>query len=123
MHELSVCQALLVQVEELASRQAAVMVVRITIECGPLSGVEPTLLKDAFAIMRSGGIAALAELVVLPAGVCVECIECGGRNETVPNRLLCATCGGFRTRVISGGELRLRKVEMRTCEPSPVCAA
>jgi hydrogenase nickel incorporation protein HypA/HybF len=123
VHELSVCQALLIQVEDLARGKAAVSVERITIECGSLSGVEPTLLKDAFAIMRLGGIAAAAELVVLSAGVCIECIECGGRNETMPNRLLCAACGGFRTRVISGGELRLRKVEMRTYHPPPVGAA
>lgn len=119
VHELSVCQALLIQVAEHACKQGAAAVVRITIECGPLSGVEPTLLKDAFAIMRLGGIAAAAELCVVPTVVRIECIECGGRTETRPNRLVCAACGGFRTRVIAGGELRLRSMEMRTLEPRP----
>jgi Zn finger protein HypA/HybF involved in hydrogenase expression len=75
VHELSVCQALLIQVAELASQQGAAAVVRITIECGPLSGVEPTLLKDAFAIMRLGGIAAAAELFVVPTVVRIECMS------------------------------------------------
>ena len=123
VHELSVCQALLIQVEELARQQAAAAVVRITIDCGPLSGVEPTLLKDAFAIMRLGGIAASAELVVASAGVSIDCLECGGRNETRPNRLACAACGGFRTRLIAGDELRLRSVEMRALDPRPVWVA
>ncbi len=123
VHELSVCQALLIQVEDLARRQAAASVVRITIECGPLSGVEPTLLKDAFAIMRLGGIAAAAELSVVSARVSIECMECGARDEARPNRLVCGVCGGFRTRVIAGDELRLRRIEMRTLGPLPVCAA
>jgi Zn finger protein HypA/HybF involved in hydrogenase expression len=29
-----------------------------------------------------------------------------------PNRLLCASCGDFRTRIISGDELILQRVEL-----------
>ncbi len=123
MHELSVCQALLIQVEDLARKKAAASVERITVECGPLSGVEPILLKDAFAIMRLGGIAAAAELSIVSPRVSIECRECGRRNETRPNRLVCAACGGFRTRVIAGDELRLRSIEMQTLDPQPAGVA
>ena len=46
MHELSICSALLDQVSDLAGRRGASAVQRITIEVGPLSGVEPAL-QDA----------------------------------------------------------------------------
>jgi hydrogenase nickel incorporation protein HypA/HybF len=107
---------------EIARERRATAVVRITIECGALSGVEPVLLLDAFAVMRAGGIAATADLLILPTGVSIECRECGARAATSPNRLVCAACGGLRTRVIAGDELRLRDVELRLDVASPVGA-
>jgi hydrogenase nickel incorporation protein HypA/HybF len=117
VHELSVCQALLTQVAEIARKRGADAVERITIELGPLCGVEPTLLVDAFAIMRLRGIASAAELRIEPIAVAVSCLACGARTETRANRLVCAACGGFRTRVVAGDELRLLRVEMRVPEP------
>jgi hydrogenase nickel incorporation protein HypA/HybF len=113
VHELSVCQALLTQVAASARQHGAEAVERITIEIGALSGVEPLLLLDAFSVMRSGSVASGAELMIETIGVSVSCLTCGARTETQANRLVCAACGGFRTRVISGDELRLRRIEMR----------
>jgi hypothetical protein len=33
-----------------------------------------------------------------------------------PNRLICRSCGDFRTRVVAGDELRLRRIELRMPE-------
>jgi hydrogenase nickel incorporation protein HypA/HybF len=113
VHELSVCQALLTQVDEIARERGAAAVTRITVELGPLCGVQPDLLVSAFAVMRCRGIASQAELLIAPTAVTVACLECGVRSETRANRLVCAACGGFRTRVIAGDELRLLRIEMR----------
>ena len=64
MHELSVCQALLAQVEQVARENAAHSVEKVVLRIGPLSGVEPRLLQDAFPIARAGTVAAGAELVI-----------------------------------------------------------
>lgn len=117
MHELSICQALLAQVTELAMSRGAQSVERITIEVGPLSGVDPTLLADAFEIARIGGYAADAVLYIDPIAVTVFCGLCGARSPAAPNRLICASCGDYRVRVIAGDELRLRRVELRVAEP------
>jgi hydrogenase nickel incorporation protein HypA/HybF len=117
VHELSICGALLTQVAEIALSRNAQAVARITIELGPLSGVEPSLLSSAFAIMRLGSIAADAELLIEVTGVSVRCLACGAQTETVANRLVCGMCGGFRTQVIAGDELRLRRIEMQVTEP------
>jgi hydrogenase nickel incorporation protein HypA/HybF len=85
---------------------------RITIEIGPLSGVEPSLLRSAFDVMRAKGCAAAAELVIEPVGVQVGCASCGEISAATANRLICALCGGYRTSVVSGQELRLLRVEM-----------
>jgi hydrogenase nickel incorporation protein HypA/HybF len=112
VHELSVCQALLIQVAAIAEAQGAVGIERITIEVGPLCGTEPALLLNAFRAMRSGA-ASTSELRIERCPVSISCLECGAQSETRPNRLICTQCGGWRTRVVAGDGLRLLRVEMR----------
>lgn len=113
MHELSVCQALLAHVTEIAIDRGASAVARISVEVGPLSGVEPALLASAFEVVRTGSCAAKASLSITTTAVTISCISCGAESQTPPNRLLCGVCGGYRTRVVAGDELRLRRVELR----------
>jgi hydrogenase nickel incorporation protein HypA/HybF len=80
---------------------------------GPLCGIEPELLARAFAILREGGCAAQALLSIESTTVSISCLGCGARSPAEPNRLVCAVCGGFRTRIIAGDELRLRRLELR----------
>ncbi len=115
VHELSVCQALLIQVADIVRTRGAEAVECITIEVGPLSGTEPDLLLNAFLAMRSGSAAA-ATLLVKRGTVRIRCLQCGAESETPPNRLICMNCSAWRTQVIAGDELRLLRVEMRMPE-------
>lgn len=110
MHELSVCQALLEQVEDLARRHGVAEVQRIVVQIGPLSGVDPALLSEAFAVSRRGCTTS-TKLDLEEAPVRVRCLECGSESAASANRLLCAACGTYRTRLLSGEELLLRRVE------------
>ncbi|BAZ94664.1 putative hydrogenase nickel incorporation protein HybF [Thiohalobacter sp. COW1] len=111
MHELSVCQGMLRQVSDLARRHRAERVSRIVVRIGPLAGVEPELLRQAFPIASAGTLAASADLVVETDALRVHCNECGTESEVRPNRLLCNQCGSWQTRLISGDELLLASVE------------
>lgn len=113
MHELSVCQALLTQVTEIVAERGAADVARITIEVGPLSGVDAALLCTAFAVLRAGSCATGATLSIEATAVEIACLTCGGQSQTAPNRLVCGFCGGYRTRIVAGDELRLRRIELR----------
>lgn len=119
MHELSVCQALIDEVAKIATSCEARTVGRITIEVGQLSGVEPELLARAFEIARVGTCAAEAELSIAVPEIVVHCNDCGTSSSAQPNRLLCASCGGYRTRVLEGDGLRLRAVELDVPEAPP----
>lgn len=123
MHELSICQALLEQVADVAMSRNARCVERITIEVGPLAGVDPMLLARAFEIARAGTCASDATLRIESIAVNVLCHLCGARSEAAPNRLLCAECGAYQTRVVAGDEMRLRQVELRVAEPVPTMAS
>jgi len=120
MHEYSVCMALLEQVERIAREQQAHRVERIVLQLGPLSGVEAPLLERAWPLAAAGSIAADAELVIDTAPVRVHCTQCGAESEAQPNRLLCASCGDYRTRLISGDEMLLANLELAQIDKQPV---
>ncbi|MEJ2534323.1 MAG: hydrogenase maturation nickel metallochaperone HypA [Gammaproteobacteria bacterium] len=111
MHELSVCNALVTQIERIAAEHAAGPVERIIVALGPLSGVEARLLRQAWPLAATGTIAGNAELVIETSEVVIRCTECDAESTVPPNRLLCGACGDFRTRLVSGDEMLLRRLE------------
>ncbi|MEE4293195.1 MAG: hydrogenase maturation nickel metallochaperone HypA [Xanthomonadales bacterium] len=112
MHELSVCQGLMRQVERIAAENGAQIVSKIVLKVGPLSGIEPDLLQHAFTIAREGTVASGAELEVQGGQLVVHCRECGGSGEAAPNRLLCPDCGGWQVDVTEGEELLLMSMDL-----------
>ena len=112
MHELAVCQALMEQVESIAATEHAEHVVSIHLGIGPLSGVEPSLLEQAFYVARAGTVADHAELVIESMAVQVCCKQCGQTTDALPNRLLCGHCGDWRTSLVQGDELQLQHLEL-----------
>jgi hydrogenase nickel incorporation protein HypA/HybF len=105
------------QVEDIARREDAVRVDVIRLHLGPLSGVVPELLAQAFSVARAGTMAEDAELAIESLPIRIRCSECGVESEAAPNRLLCDACGGYRTQLLSGDELVLASVELVRAEP------
>lgn len=118
MHELSICIALMQQVQDIARERDAGRVDRIVVQIGPLSGVEARLLEQAWPLASTGTLAEAAELVIENAPVKVRCTQCAAVSEVVPNRLLCSACGDFRTRLISGDEMLLASMELSQLQRS-----
>lgn len=112
MHELSVCLSLLQQLEKIAAEHNATAVEEVVLKVGPLSGVEPALLRNAYPLAAAGTIAATAVLIIEDSEIVVSCSECGAESPALANRLLCAKCGDYRTKVISGDEMILQRLEM-----------
>ena len=119
MHELSVCLSLLQQVETIARERNATRVTAITLNIGPLSGVEPDLLKNAYPLAAAGTAAEEAELIMEIADIVVRCSQCDNETTVTPNKLLCGTCGDFRTQLVSGDELTLLRVELDCQDERP----
>jgi hydrogenase nickel incorporation protein HypA/HybF len=114
MHELSICQALIGQVEDLARDNKAIAVRTICLQVGPLSGAEIPLLEHAYPLAAAGTVAESAELFIEPMPVRVRCKTCGVESEASANRLLCGECGDYHTELISGDEMVLTRVEFDT---------
>ena len=85
MHELSICQALIEQVERLAAENQASVVTTISLQVGPLSGVEIPLLEHAYPLAAAGTIAEHAQLVIESMPVKVHCNSCGEETAASAN--------------------------------------
>jgi hydrogenase nickel incorporation protein HypA/HybF len=112
MHELSICQALMEEVARVAREHRARRVLAVTVRIGPLAGVEPALLESAFPLASAGTLAADSTLRIERAEVRVQCLECDAQSQAAATSLLCASCGSWRVRVLSGEELLLASVEL-----------
>lgn len=112
MHELSVCQAMIGQLEAVAAEHGAPAVLALRVQIGPLSGVEPELLERAFPLASAGTLAEGAALRLETLPLRVACTKCGAETEARANRLVCGACGDWQTRLISGDELLLASVEL-----------
>lgn len=112
MHELSVCRGLLSQCERIATERRADAISRIVVQVGPLSGVEPRLLADAFPVASATSIAAGAQLIIEQLPVRVRCPRCQGESEASCNDLTCRHCGEWQTQLIGGDELLLASLEL-----------
>ncbi len=114
MHELSVCQALITQVEAVAEQHRAIEVYAIRVQIGPLAGIEPDLLEHAYLIARAGTLAQDARLVIDRLPIRVYCEGCGRESEATAISLVCTHCGDWHTRLVSGDEMLLASVEFAT---------
>ncbi len=110
MHEYSVASALLDLVDAHVRRERAARVLRVVVQVGELAGVEPVLLREAFALVRAGGPCADAELEIRSVAVRWECEKCAAAIAPALG-LGCAACGGTG-RLAAGGELLLERIEM-----------
>jgi hydrogenase nickel incorporation protein HypA/HybF len=112
VHELSLCDDLLSQVNAIALQHDASSVISITVHIGPLSGVEPMLLESAFTLIKEGTVAEHAQLVMQISTVTILCRQCGTQSEVAPNRLICNACNSHETTLVMGDELILASVEL-----------
>jgi len=111
VHELAICQSIISQVETLAQQHQAKKVEKIILKIGLLAGVESELLKQAFPLAAAGSCVENADLIIESIPVRVKCTQCNVESEVAPNHLLCQHCGDWRTKVISGDEMLLARLE------------
>jgi len=112
MHELSIAQALIEELDRAARAEHASAVTRLTVAVGVLSGVEPEALKMAFPLAAEGTLSENAELVVEIVTAEVRCPNCDETTEPLFPVMACVKCGSVDIEVISGRELLIRSAEL-----------
>jgi hydrogenase nickel incorporation protein HypA/HybF len=110
MHERSLIAALLKQVARIQAEQGGGYVSEIAVEVGPLSGVEPALLKSAFAEMSIEFPDTM--FIVHEVAITALCQDCGHTNTMSRFRSQCSKCLSVRLQITGGDTFRLIHVTL-----------
>nr|WP_174250635.1 hydrogenase maturation nickel metallochaperone HypA [Sulfurimonas autotrophica] len=112
MHEYSVVQALLEQIETIAAENEATKVRKIVVKIGLMSGVESHLLEIAFNTFKEKTVCDGAELIVNIQPLTIECNNCGNISELEKIDYCCQNCESIDVQVIDGEDMFLMSLEM-----------
>ena len=112
MHEESLMRSLLRQVDELARKHNAVAVEEIEVEIGPLSGVEPLLIEEAFERLKDSTSWPGLQLCVQQVALEVLCKDCHRESQLPDFRFLCNHCGSTSLQIVRGDAFRLLNVKL-----------
>ncbi len=113
MHELSIVEAILAQVqEEVRQAGATGRVTRLDLIIGRLSGVNPDSIRFDFELLGPGTLMEGAEICIRePAAVCA-CRGCGARSEIDELVATCPRCASHDVAIEGGQELILQSIEV-----------
>jgi len=114
MHELSIITSLFETLESQARDHGAARITAVQLKVGPLSGVVPELLREAFDMFKQGTVADGAALTIIQPPVRVRCRSCGAETEPQGLVFKCGECGSTDLSLAAGTDLYLEKIELET---------
>lgn len=116
MHEPSLVQNMFDIIEKDILNDRVEKLVKIIVELGPLSNVEPVLLIGAFDIMKRGTVFDGSVLEIERTESEVKCTHCGKvyQPESIPFQ--CPDCDQFGGQLLSGDEIIIKKIEMEVTD-------
>lgn len=113
MHELSIAQALVEQVEAIATREGAAGVGTVRVAVGGLSGVNADALELAFPVAAERTVAEGALLAIEKVPAILTCRACNRVSHPDLVFMVCEQCGSSNVELSGGRELLLTAVELR----------
>lgn len=112
MHEMSICESILMSMEEQAKAQNFSVVQSIRLEIGPLAGVEPEALRFSFDVVTRGTLAEGCKLEVIEPAGSAWCMQCAKNVPVVAKFDACPDCGSYQLQITGGEELRIKDMEV-----------
>jgi len=122
MHEESLMRTVINQAEAIADKHGGSALEAITVEIGPLSGVEPQLMQSAFERLVAETRHAQARLKLNVVPLSISCEQCGQQSELVEIRFECPHCEARDVHINAGDNIILSEV-VATVEQAPACEA
>jgi hydrogenase nickel incorporation protein HypA/HybF len=112
MHEFSIIQSMIPQIEEFLAQGNYRKVNRILLEVGVMSGVIQDALEFAYDICSRGTPLEGAVLSIRLIPVIASCEKCFVKFEIQDYRYMCPQCGGIDLKLLSGNELTIKEIEV-----------
>ncbi len=111
MHEMALCECLVEIMEQEAASGGFHRVHSVSLEVGPLAGVERDALRFGFQAVTPGTLADGAVLRIVGALAQARCPSCGWQSTLSRPISLCPVCDELLN--VSGGcELRITEMEV-----------
>ena len=112
MHELSICQSMLRIVDSTMEQHEGAKLLKIFLDIGRGSTIEPVLLREAFDVITSEGPYAGTELVVNDIPISGRCRACGEDFTYEELAFGCPNCGSTDIEITAGLELDIKALEI-----------
>jgi hydrogenase nickel incorporation protein HypA/HybF len=112
MHEVSVVLSLMKHAVDAAAPLAADRLRKIVVALGPLSGVEPMLMAEAFIDRRTEFGLSQCELSIENRPLRAMCSACDKLFEVVSFVFQCPACGSGRMEITEGDGMFLLRLEV-----------
>jgi hydrogenase nickel incorporation protein HypA/HybF len=112
MHELSITEGVVRVLQEQAASNGYGRVLKVHLEVGALSSIEPDSLEFCFDVVTKGTIAEGAALHISRPKGKAHCNGCGTHVEIGGYGEPCTGCGTFDMKVVSGQEVRICDIEV-----------
>jgi len=109
MHELAIADNLLRQVKGIVREERLVSLRAIALKVGALRQIVPETLKEAFASLAAGTVAAGAKIEIETIPPRVHCRDCGKEEEGF--LAACPSCQSIGIDLIAGRELFIDYIE------------
>ena len=116
MHEFSLVNMLLEQVDTLRREHTAERVASIRVSVGEFSGVEPGLFREAYEMLIEETPMRGAELQMNRVPLEGHCDDCGRDFVVERFRFACPDCSSQSVTVLRGQELVLESVALEQAE-------
>jgi len=113
MHELSIVEALIEQVEKEVERSGhRGRVTGLDVSIGRLSGVNPDSFRFALEMLAPGTLLEAAEIRIAEPRATCRCPSCGAATEVDELAAQCPACGSGDVLLEGGRELWLQSIEL-----------
>ena len=120
MHELSIVQTLIEQVEQEVQRSGQEgQVTRLELVIGRLSGVNSDSIRFALQMLTPGTLLEAAEVHITEPKARCCCRACGARSEIDEFVVECPACGNADLFIEGGRDLILQSIELEVLPAEP----
>lgn len=112
MHEMSLAEGVLQILEDQAKSQNYTKVKTVWLEIGELSHVDPDAIAFCFDAVIHGTLADGAKLEIIRTPGQAWCHDCSAHVAVSSLVDPCPKCGGHRTQVTDGDDMRVKELEV-----------
>ena len=118
MHEMSVVVSFVKMAEDFAVKNNAEKVVKVVLQLGEISGIEPRYLHEFYPSVIEGTILEGSELVIETIEASVFCTNCATTYNPTKSDLKCPACGSEKCDVIDGRGLFIKEIGIKESSSS-----